>query len=300
MRLVTESERAGVRSWLEQRGMRFITGTDPATELTDAQIAEQCAMYIAAVRISDNLGLDAVGIQYQQGLKDLVAASDLAEGLLNNVERPPVRSRSGDRQLFDARALPTFNEVDEGAAVDALVTNRAWTAMGIDPATTLHDIRWGEELGDKFVWVFEISGAVPASHFERGYADAVSMRQNPEYFPAGGGTLCGVSKPGEIVWSRLYVEANRLHLDIGRGQAVRLTDQESDRRRRLTNPEWPIMHAVLHGVTRDQMLARHKANHIQVAYAPGPEQADRALIAKAACFSQLGVAVHLCGYATSK
>ena len=29
-------------------------------------------MYIAALRIADDFGLDAVGIQYQQGLKDLV------------------------------------------------------------------------------------------------------------------------------------------------------------------------------------------------------------------------------------
>jgi hypothetical protein len=41
----------------------------------------------AALRIADDFGLDAVGIQYQQGLKKTVPASDLAEGLLNNVER---------------------------------------------------------------------------------------------------------------------------------------------------------------------------------------------------------------------
>ena len=41
----------------------------------------------------------------------------------------------------------------------ALITNRVWTAMGLDPATTLHDIRWGKQYGDDFVWVFEISGA---------------------------------------------------------------------------------------------------------------------------------------------
>jgi 3-oxoacyl-[acyl-carrier protein] reductase len=29
------------------------------------------------------------------------------------------------------------------------------------------------------------------------------------------------------------------------------------------------MHAVTYGITRDQMMARHKSNHIQVAYAPG-------------------------------
>src|SRR3712207_7349638 len=39
-----------------------------------------------------------------------------------------------------------------------------WTAMGLDPSTTLHDIRWGADHDGRFVWVFEISGSVPASH----------------------------------------------------------------------------------------------------------------------------------------
>ncbi|GAA1023699.1 hypothetical protein Aple_090270 [Acrocarpospora pleiomorpha] len=52
-------------------------------------------MYIAALRISDDFGLDAVAIQYQQGSKDLSLASDLAEGILNNADRPPVTSRNG-------------------------------------------------------------------------------------------------------------------------------------------------------------------------------------------------------------
>ena len=55
------------------------------------------------------------------------------------------------------------------------------------------------------------------------------------------------------------------------------------------------MHAVLYGVTRDQMMARHKANHIQVAYAPSAEAADKALAAKAAMFRALGIDVSLCG-----
>ncbi len=56
-------------------------------------------MYIAALRIADEFGCDAVGIQYQQGLKDLVPASDLVEGLLNNVDRPPAYSRDGRETL---------------------------------------------------------------------------------------------------------------------------------------------------------------------------------------------------------
>ena len=55
------------------------------------------------------------------------------------------------------------------------------------------------------------------------------------------------------------------------------------------------MCAVLHGVSRDQMMARHKANHIQVVYAPDTDTADNALAVKAAMFSALGLKVHLCG-----
>ncbi|RPI92034.1 MAG: fucose isomerase, partial [Chloroflexi bacterium] len=184
------------------------------------------------------------------------------------------------------------------------VTNRIWTALGFDPANTLHDLRWGEHyagpdgLGgtvDDYVWVFLISGAVPASHLINGYAGAVGERQPPMYFRLGGSTLKGISKPGEIVWSRVFVMDGALHVDLGRATAVHLPLEETQRRWNLTSPPWPIMHAVLHGVNRDQLMARHKANHIQVAYAPTAADADRALAAKAAMFNAMGLHVHLCG-----
>jgi hypothetical protein len=297
MRLVSDPEAQAVRSWLDQRGMTFKTGPSPATDLTDSQILEQCKMYIAAVRMSQEFGCDTIGIQYQQGLKDMAPASDLVEGLLNNPDRPPVYENG--RELYAGQALPHFNEVDECAGVDALVTNRLWTAMGFDPSTTLHDVRYGEAYSgdgvDDFVWVFEISGAAPASHFIGGYAGAVSERQPEMYFRLGGGTLKGVSKPGEIVWSRVFVEDNALHADLGRGSVVELPTEETERRLQATTSQWPIMHAVLHGVSRDQMMARHKANHINVAYAPSNQAADLALWAKAAMLADLGVKVHLCG-----
>lgn len=291
---VTDEEAAAVRRWLDDAGMEFRTGTDEATELTDAQLHSQFKMYVAAVRMADDFGLDAVGIQYQQGLKDTVPASDLAEGLLNDPHRPPVFSRDGSRELYPGAALPHFNEVDEGVAVDSLVTNRLWTAMGMDPSTTLHDIRWGDEYDGQYVWVFEISGSVPASH-NGGYDKSYSMRQPPMYFPLGGGTLSGVSKPGEIVWSRVFIMDGELHVDLGRGTVVELPEEETRRRLEATTPEWPIMHAVLHGVGRDQLMARHKANHLNVAYAPDAATADKALTAKAAMFDALGLHVHLCG-----
>jgi hypothetical protein len=295
MRQVSDAEARIAYRWLLDRGMTFRFGKDGATELTEDQVLDQLRLYTAAVRIADRFGCDAIGIQYQQGLKDMAPASDLAEGLLNDADRPPVRTADGGRVLYEGRPLPHFNEVDEGSAVDALVTNRVWTALGFDPATTLHDVRWGAPYGDDYVWVFEISGAVPPAHLVGGYGGAVSERQPPVYFGLGGGTIKGVSRPGEIVWSRVFLMDGGLHVDIGRGTVVELPAAETERRWQATTPQWPIMHAVLHGITRDQMMARHRANHIQVAYADGPEAAATALAAKAAMFAAMGVAVHLCG-----
>lgn len=294
MREVTDTEAAAVRRWLDEQGVRFVTGPNPETDLTDDQILDQCRMYIAGMRIADDFGCDAIGIQYQQGLKDLCAASDLAEGLYNNVQRPPVFSRDG-RELYKGNALPHFNEVDECAGLDALVTNRLWRKLGYDPETTLHDIRYGEDYAGEFVWVFEISGAAPPQHFSGGYRGAVSLRQPPMYFHRGGGTLRGVSKPGEIVWSRVFVDDGVLKADLGRAAARELPAEETERRWRTTTPQWPMMHAVTYGVSRDQMMARHKSNHIQVAYAPDADAANTALAAKAALFAGLGLEVSVCG-----
>ncbi|MFF0372536.1 hypothetical protein [Micromonospora sp. NPDC005087] len=234
MARVGDDEAQAVHDGLYAAGVTFHTGTEEATELTDAQLLSQFRMYIAALRISDDFGLDAVGIQYQQGLKDTVPAGDLAEGLLNNAERPPLLGRDGKREPYAGAPLPHFNEVDEGTAVDSLVTNHIRTAMGLDPATTLHDVPWRAE----------------------------SDGQPPMYFPLGGETLSGVSKPGEIVRSRVFIMAGALHVDLGRGTALELATD---------------------------------ANHLNGAYVDGPDDADRSLLAKAATFEALRVMVHICG-----
>ncbi|QEW04613.1 fucose isomerase [Microbacterium lushaniae] len=291
---VPDEEADAAYEWLLSHGMTFRLGEDESTELTRGQVQWQMKMYIAALRIADDFGVDAIGIQYQQGLKDLVPASDLAEGMLNSTERPPVRSRDGARELFAGRPLPHFNEADEGVAVDALVTDRVWSAMGLVSDNTLHDVRWGEDYDGQFVWVYEISGSVPASHLG-GWDRAEGWRQDPVFFPAGGSTVNGVSRPGALVVSRVFIADGILQVDILRATAVELPAEETERRKAATNPEWPIAHVVLHDVSRDQFMARHKANHAQVVYAPDAETADKALIAKAAMFDRMGVKVNLIG-----
>lgn len=296
---VPDAEARAVRAWMEARGMKFHTGKNDATDLTDAQILWQCKMYIAALRIADDFGCDCIGIQYQQGLKDVMPASDLAEGTLNNAERPPVKSRDGRRTLYAGKPLVHFNEVDECAGLDGLLTERVHRALLQPVENTLHDIRWGDvdSFGtvDDYVWVFLISGAAPPAHFIGGWAGAKGFRQPAMYFPKGGSTLRGISKPGEIIWSRIYIADGRLNMDLGRAKVVALPRPETDRRWAATTPQWPIMHAVTYGVSRDQMMAQHKSNHIQVAYARNADAADHCLIAKATMATGLGLKVNICG-----
>jgi hypothetical protein len=298
MREVADSEAEEVLQFIEERGFNFHFGDDHATELTRAQVLDQCKMYIAACRIGDTFGCECLGIQYQQGLKDMAPASDLVEGLLNSSDRPPVKNAKGE-VIKAGQPYPHFNEVDECCGLDAVLTNRVHKALQQPVETTLHDLRWGDwdQSGttDAYVWVFLISGSAPIEHHIDGWKGSHGYRQPAMYFPAGGSTLHGVAKAGEIVWSRIFIEAGKLKMDLGRAKVITLPEAETQRRLNETTPQWPIMHAVTYGVSRDQMMARHKANHINVAYANSAAEADQCMYAKAELAKQLGLEVALCG-----
>lgn len=298
MREVTDTEAERVFHWFQNEGMQFHFGEDDAEELTPSQVLEQCRMYIAAVRLANHFGCETIGIQYQQGLKDLTPASDLVEGTLNSTSRPPVFDRGGSKELFAGKAIPHFNEVDECAGLDALMIHRIHHELQQPVETTLHDLRWGcpDESGttSEYVWVFEISGSAPAEHLG-GWQHCHGHRQPAMYFPKGGSTLSGISRPGEIVWSRIYIADNALHMDLGRGESIALPPDETQRRLEATTSVWPIMHGVTYGVSRDQMMAKHQANHVQVAYAHDEDAADDALWTRAAMAAALGIHVNLCG-----
>ena len=306
MLTVKDEEARKVYQWLLDRGMTFKFGPSEEIDLTENQVLQQCKMYIAAVRIAEEFGCATIGIQYQQGLKDLAPASDLVEGLLNNVERPPVYDEETGKELFAGEALPHFNEVDECSGLDGLITYKLWRQIGFAPENTLHDLRWGRhytgpggknlsETLDAYVWVFLISGAAPPAHFIGGFKGTSSERQPSMYFRLGGGTVKGVSKPGWIVWSRVFIDGGELCYDTGLGEIVELPQAETEDRWNLSTPQWPIMHTILPGISRDEMMARHKANHIQVVYAPDKEGAKKGLYAKAAAMRELGMKVAICG-----
>ena len=295
---VSDAEARGVFDWYKSRGFTFHFGPNEKTDLTEPQVLLQCKTYVAACRIADEFGCEAIGIQYQQGLKDLLPASDLVEGTLNNADRPPVVNAAG-KVIRPGEPITHFNEADECAGLYGVLTQRVHTALGQPPENTLHDVRWAD--WDKtgtvpdYVWVFLISGSAPPAHHVGGWAGSDSHRQPPVYFRLGGGSLRGVARPGEIVWSRIFVEGARIKMDLGRAKVVALPREETDRRWRETTFQWPIMHAVLHGVLRDQFMARHKANHIHVAYAHSAAEADLAMYTKASLAAELGIEVSLCG-----
>ena len=288
---------------LEEWGMKVERGDDSKKYVTDDQLAEQGQMYEALVRFAYREKLDGVGIPYQLGLARLCAASDLPEAMLNSTQRPPVLYDG--KELFKGEPVMCANEADMGCGVDQVMSKMLLMGMGISPETTQHDLRWGENYSGKyegknisidgFIWVFELSGNTPAEHIKGGWAGVTAVRQPYMYFLKGGAATKGICKPGEIVWSRIYIDKGVLSMDIGRGGAVELPLSETERRWKATTEQWPIMHVVTYGVTRDQMMAKHKSNHITVHYAPNAETANEAMLAKAAMAREMGMKVYICG-----
>ena len=76
---------------------------------------------------------------------------------------------------------------------------------------------------------------------------------------------------------------------------IELPRKETERRWKATTWQWPIMHGVTYGVSRDQMMAKHQANHIHCVYAKNAKSADQCLLTKSAMANALGITVNVCG-----
>jgi hypothetical protein len=282
MARVPQSLREECLAWYEARGMKFLFGDDPATELTREQVLEQCAMLIAMARVAQRLGLSCVGVQYQLGLAYSCAASDFAEGAIGSSERFPIPDENG-AIIRPGKPIPCINEVDMGTAIPQTMLFRLLDALGLPSETTLHDIRWGSEYEGTFYWDLEISGAVPFEHLKGGIAGATGYRQASMFFPKGGATIQGQGKAGRLIWARAHYEGTRVFMHVGVGAAVELPAAEFERRRRATNHEWPLLNARLDGVGRDELMAGHQSNHLTVAYVDEDKLQDvlRAFVAQA-------------------
>lgn len=265
MALVSDEEAQKCLDFLLRKGANFHWGPNKFTELTYDQVLSQMKMYVAACRFVERYGLSSVGIPYQLGLARCVPASDLVEGMLNNADRPAVRGPESGKPVHAGKPIPHFNEGDIGAGVPQLLMHEIFERKGMASETTLHDVRWGGEYAGKFVWVFLISGGAPPAHFG-GWKKTHVYRQSALYFPMGGGTCSGVSKPGVITWARCWEAYGELGMDCGTGEVVDLPEAELRDRLDKTTPTWPIANVHIPGYGRDQLMATHMSNHIVMGY----------------------------------
>lgn len=265
MNLVSDAEAQKHLNWLVKKGTNFHWGTDMYKSLVHSQVLSQMKMYSAALRIYQRYGLSAVGIPYQLGLMRCVAASDLVEGMLNNTDRPAVRDPESGAIVAANQAIPHFNEGDIGAGIPQMLMKEIFMAKNMPMETTLHDVRWGRMYQDKFVWVFLISGGAPPAHFG-GWKKTHVYRQPVMYFPFGGGTCSGVSKPGTITWARAYEAYGVLGMDCGTGNVLELPQDDLQDRLDRTTPVWPIANAHIPGYDRNELMATHMSNHIVIGY----------------------------------
>jgi L-fucose isomerase-like protein len=265
MCLVDDREAQGHLNWLIQKGAWFDWGTDQFDHLVHSQVLAQMKMYSAAARIYQRYGLSTIGIPYQVGLVRSVPASDLVEGMLNNSDRPDVVDPETKKIVRKGKPIVHFNEGDIGSGIPQVLMRDIYEQKGMPPETTLHDVRWGRTYQGKFVWVFEISGGAPPAHFG-GWRHTKIYRQPKMYFPLGGGTCSGISKPGAITWARFYETFGEIGMDCGVGQVLAMPGREVQDRLSKTTAEWPIANVHIPGYGRDQLMASHMSNHITIGY----------------------------------
>jgi L-fucose isomerase-like protein len=245
-------------AFVKDRGVTFHWGGSGAEDFDERATREQLRDYLAVVDMVGEYKADCVGWQYQLGLIPLRPPSDFSEGLLNSACRP---ESNGD-------TIACATEADQGNVVPMELLKRLLLKKGLHQATFFHDIRWGAEHGGRFLWVLlnsGSSGAYAFNHDPESLEGVHSYRQPAEYFPNPGGTFTGESLPGEMTWARAYVRGDRLWMDVGRGEVVKLPAATRDAWWEGTNREWPLMVADM-GIGRDTLMAHYMSNHVAVAY----------------------------------
>ena len=245
-------------AFVRDKGVTFHYREKDAEDFDENATREQLRDYLAVLDLIGEFKADCLGWQYQLGLLPLRPPSDFAEGLFNSVCRPE----------SDGDLIITATEADQGNLVPMEMMKRLLKAKGLHQAVMFHDVRWGSEHNGRFVWVLLNSGSCGAYAFNHnpGTLRGVhSYRQPPGYFPVPGGTFAGESLPGPITWTRAYIKDQRLWMDVGTGEVVKLPPQKRDSWWRGTTRQWPFMAADL-GVRQDTIMAHYMSNHIAVAY----------------------------------
>lgn len=245
-------------TFIKDKGVIFHYGEAGAEDFDESATKEQLRDYLAVLDLVREFKADCVGWQYQLGLLPLRPPSDFSEGLLNSACRP---ESNGD-------TIVTATEADQGNLVPMEMMKRLLKAKGLHHAVMFHDVRWGGDHDGRFVWVLLNSGSCSAYAFNHdpGTLKGVhSYRQPAGYFPVPGGTFAGESLPGEVTWARAYIKEDKLWMDVGQGEVLRLPQEKRETWWKGTTREWPFMATDL-GITQETLMAHYLSNHIAVAY----------------------------------
>ena len=257
-RQVKESRIDDALRFVRDKGVTFHYGEEKAEDFDEGTTREQLRDYLAVLDMIEEYKADCIGWQYQLGLINLRPPSDFAEGLFNSSCRPE----------SDGDTIVCSTEADQGNAVPMEMMKRLLKAKGLHQAVMFHDVRWGARHDGRFLWVLLNSGSCGAYAFNHNpdtLEGVHSYRQPAEYFPVPGGTFAGESLPGEMTWARAYIKGERLWMDIGRGEVIKLPPEVRDAWWNGTTRQWPFMAADM-GISQETLMAHYLSNHVAVAY----------------------------------
>jgi L-fucose isomerase-like protein len=245
-------------AFVKEKGVAFHWGERGATDFDENATREQLRDYLVVLDLVHEFKADCLGWQYQLGLIPLRAPSDFAEGLFNSTCRP---ESNGD-------TIACATEADQGNAVPMEMMKRLLAEKGLHQAVMFHDVRWGARHEGRFLWVLLNSGSCGAYAFNHDpdtLRGVHSYRQPALYFPTPGGTFAGESLPGAMTWARAYIKNDRLWMDVGKGEVVKLPPEVRDAWWDGTTREWPFMAADM-GIGQETLMAHYLSNHVAVAY----------------------------------
>jgi L-fucose isomerase-like protein len=247
-------------AFLRDKGLAFHWREAGADDFDENATREQLRDYLVVKDLLEENKADCLGWQYQLGLIPLRPPSDLAEGLFNSTCRP---ESNGD-------TVACATEADQGNVIPMEMMKRLLKEKGLHQAVMFHDVRWGakDPQSDRFLWVLLNSGSCGAyamTHDPETLRGVHSYRQPSMYFPTPGGTFAGESLPGEMTWARAYIRGDKLWMDLGRGEVVKLPPATRDAWWEGTTRQWPFMAADMR-MPRDTLMAHYLSNHVAVAY----------------------------------
>jgi len=238
MLTIADDEARGVYEWLVARGMKFDLGTKrgdrphPQPGSPAVQDVHCGRSHCRRVRVQHHRHPVSAGAQGPRArLRSRPrACSTMSTGPLCSTRRREPNCNAGD-------ALPHFNEVDECAGLDGLVTNRTgrnWVTRPRTPCTTCAGPALQRRSIDDYVGSSRSRGGT-AGAFDRRIRGTVSERAMTD----GGGTE---ASEAEIVWSlvrdktRSTIRCSPGDRSGGRRPAIRRSNAPAVRPRDLEDP----------------------------------------------------------------